>query len=155
MALDSRVAPHDVRSMTDYVNGARATRAFTVVLASAFAVTAMLLTCVGIYGVLAYGVAQRRHEFGVRRALGADAGRILRDVLREGLGFAVAGCAAGLAGALVVGRLWQAQLYGVRPHDPVSVATALALILTGAIVACVIPAYRATTVSPMDALRTE
>ncbi|MBA3639120.1 MAG: ABC transporter permease, partial [Acidobacteria bacterium] len=155
MALDSRVAPHDVRPMTDYVNGARATGAFTVVLASAFAVTAMLLTCVGIYGVLAYGVAQRRHEFGVRRALGADAGRILRDVLREGLGFAVAGCAAGLAGALVVGRLLQAQLYGVRPHDPVSLATALALILTGAIVACVIPAYRATTVSPMDALRSE
>lgn len=141
--------------MTDYVEGARATRAFTVVLASAFAVAALLLACIGIYGVLAYAVAGRRHEFGVRRALGADTRRILRDVLREGVGFASAGCAAGLAGAFVAGRLLQAQLYEVHPHDPVSVGLALGVILAGAFVACAIPAYSAATVSPMDALRSE
>ena len=154
-AADPRLAPHDVRPMTDYVEGARATRAFTVVLASAFAAAAMLLACIGVYGVLAYAVAERRHEFGVRRALGADTGRILRDVVREGFGFASAGCAAGLAGAFVAGRLLQAQLYEVRPHDPVSVGMALGVILAGALVACAVPAYRATTVSPMDALRSE
>ncbi len=148
-------AIYDVRPMTDYVESARATRRFTVTLAGAFAVTALALTCVGVYGVLAYSVAHRRHEFGVRRALGADAAQVMRDVLREGLAFAVAGCAAGLAGALAVGRLLQSQLYAVLPHDLVSYGTALALILCCAIAACAIPAYRAVSVSPMEALRTE
>ncbi len=154
-SIDRRFAIYDVRPMTDYVESARATRRFTVMLAAAFAVTALALTCVGVYGVLAYSVSHRRHEFGVRRALGADAGQVMRDVLGEGLAFAVAGCAAGTAGALVAGRLLQSQLYAVRPHDPVSYGLALALILGGAVVACAIPAYRAVSVSPMEALRTE
>ncbi|HSC27504.1 MAG TPA: FtsX-like permease family protein, partial [Vicinamibacterales bacterium] len=155
LSLDPRCAIYDVRPMTDYVESARATRRFTVVLAAAFAVAALALTCVGVYGVLAYSVAHRRHEFGVRRALGADAGHVLRGVLREGLTFAIVGCAAGAAGALVVGRLIQTQLYAVQPHDPASFVAAITLILAGAVIACGVPAYRAIAVSPMEALRTE
>jgi predicted permease len=154
-SLDPRLAIYDVRPLADYVESARATRRFTVTLAAAFAATALFLTCVGIYGVLAYAVAHRRHEFGVRRALGADTGQVLREVMREGLGFALAGCLGGVAGAFVAGRLLESQLYAVHPRDPVSYAGAVALILIGALAACWIPAWRATRVSPMDALRSE
>jgi predicted permease len=155
LSLDPRLAIYDVRPMTDCLDSARATRRFTVVLAAVFAATALALTCVGVYGVLAYSIAHRRHEFGVRRALGADAGKVMRGVLREGLTFAIIGCAAGVAGALAAGRLLQTQLYAVQPHDPVSFGAAVTLILVGALVACGIPAYRAIAVSPMEALRTE
>ena len=154
-SLDRRLAIYDVRPMTDYVESARATRRFTVLLAAAFAATALVLTCVGVYGVLAYAVAHRRHEFGVRRALGADTRQVLSDVMGEGLTFALAGCAAGLAAAFVAGRLLESQLYGVHPRDPFSYGGAVTLILIGALAACWLPAWRATTVSPMDALRTE
>jgi predicted permease len=154
-ALDRRVAPYDIRPMSDYVHAARATRRFTVTLATAFAVSALLLTCIGVYGVLAYAVARRRHELGLRRALGASAGRVMREVLREGLTLAIAGCACGLAAALVAGRLLQSQLYGVHPRDPLVLALGTALILAGGTIACAVPAYRAIRVSPMDALRTD
>jgi putative ABC transport system permease protein len=153
--LDWRMAIYDVRPLASYVDAARSTRRFTVLLAAAFAAAALVLACVGVYGVIAYAVASRRHEFGVRRALGADAGRVMRSVLREGVAFAAAGAAIGIAGALAAGRLLQAQLYAVHPLDPWTFAGALALILGGAVVSCAIPAYRATLVSPMEALRTE
>src|SRR5205823_14176221 len=154
-AADPRLAVYDIRPMAHYIEAARATRRFTMLLGVLFAACALALTLVGVYGVLAYAVAQRRHEFGVRRALGADAAQVLRDVMREGLGFALLGCAAGLAAASMAARLLQNQLYGVPPHDPVTFAAAALLLLAGAAVACWIPAHRATTVSPMDALRTE
>jgi ABC-type antimicrobial peptide transport system permease subunit len=124
-------------------------------LAAAFAACALALTCIGVYGVLAYAVAVRRHEFGVRRALGADTPQVMREVLREGARFAVAGSAAGLLGAAIAARLLQSQLYAVQPGDPITYAVSLALILFGAALACLIPAHRATAISPLDALRTE
>lgn len=154
-AVDPRLAVYDVRPLQDYVEAARATRRFTMLLAAAFAASALLLACVGVYGVLAYGVAHRRHEFGVRRALGAGAAQLVREVLREGTRFAVAGLALGLAGAATAARTLQSQLYGVNPADPVAYGAALALMLVGAALACALPAYRATQVSPMDALRAE
>jgi putative ABC transport system permease protein len=126
-----------------------------VLLAAAFALVAFALTSIGVYGVLAYTVALRRHEFGVRRALGADAWQVTWEVVREGLGFAFAGCLVGLAIAVIAAELIQNQLYGVHSGDPVSHGAAIALILCGALVACSIPAWRATNVSPLDALRTE
>ena len=126
-----------------------------MLLAAAFAATALFLTCVGLYGVLAYAVAHRRHEFGVRRALGADAGQVMREVLREGLGFALTGCAGGILGAVVVAQLLQSQLYAVHPRDPITYVAATSLILGSTILACWFPAHRATTISPMDALRSE
>jgi putative ABC transport system permease protein len=153
--LDPWLALYDVRPLESYVDGARSGRRFTMQLAALFAVSALALTCLGVYGVLAFAVANRRQEFGVRRALGADAGQVRRQVLREGLRFALAGCVAGLAGTAVAGRLLQAQLYGVHAHDPITYSAALGLLMACAAIACWIPARRATAISPMDALRTE
>jgi putative ABC transport system permease protein len=152
-ALDPGVPIHDVRPLDAYVEAARSTRRFTTLLGAAFAVTALLLTGVGVYGVLAYAVARRRHEFGVRMALGAGAGRVMRHVLQEGLTLTLAGCAAGLAAALFASRLLQRQLYAVHPRDPVAYGAAVLLIVAGAVLACWIPARRAMAVTPMDALR--
>jgi predicted permease len=151
-AIDPRLPIYDVRPMATYVEAARSARRFTMLLAACFAATALLLTCVGVYGVLAYAVARRRHEFGVRRALGAGGGQVMREVLRESLTFAAAGCAAGLGGALLVSRMLQSQLYAIHPRDPIAYAAAIALILAGAALACWIPVRRAMAVSPMDAL---
>jgi predicted permease len=154
-ALDPRLPIYDVRPMQAYVEAARSIRRFTMLLAAAFAACALALTCVGVYGVLAYAVAHRRHEFGVRRALGANAVQIRREVLGEGLRFALAGCAGGLAGAAGAARLLQSQLYAVHPRDPISYSVAVGLILCCAAAACWIPAHRASAISPMDALRNE
>jgi predicted permease len=151
-ALDPLLPIYDVRPMDTYVEAARSARRFTMLLAACFAATALLLTCVGVYGVLAYAVARRRHEFGVRRALGAEAHQVMREVLRESLTFAAAGCAAGLGAALLVSELLQSQLYAIHPRDPIAYAAAIALILCGAALACWIPVRRAMAVSPMDAL---
>jgi putative ABC transport system permease protein len=152
-SLDPLLPIYEARPMRDYIDDARATRRFTMLLAAAFALAALALTSVGVYGVLAYAVAHRQHELGVRRALGADTVRIAAAVVREGVGFAVAGTAIGLGGALVAGTLLETQLYGLEATDPVSFAAAGALIVAGAIVACGVPAWRAVRVSPMDALR--
>jgi putative ABC transport system permease protein len=154
-AVDARLPIYDIRTLDAYVHGAMAIRRFTMLLAAAFAATALVLTCIGVYGVLAYAVATRRHEFGVRRALGAGAPQLLREVFREGLGFALVGSAIGVGAALVAGRLLQNQLYGVQPRDPVAFGVSLMLVLIGATLACWIPGRRATAVSPMDALRAE
>jgi predicted permease len=154
-AFDPRLPIYDVRPMDDYVEGALSIRRFTMLLAAAFAAAALVLTCIGVYGVLAYAVASRRHEFGVRRALGANTSQVMREVVREGLGFTLAGCAAGLVGAALAARLLQGQLYAVRPHDPIAFGVSLALVVIGASFACWIPGRRATAISPMDALRVE
>jgi putative ABC transport system permease protein len=151
-AIDPQLPIYDVRPMEVYVEAARSARRFTMLLAACFAATALVLTCVGVYGVLAYAVARRRHEFGVRRALGADASQVMGEVLRESLQFAAAGCAAGLGAALLVSRLLESQLYAIHPRDPITYLVALALILAGAALACWIPVRRAMAVSPMDAL---
>jgi predicted permease len=151
-AIDPLLPIYDVRPMETYVEAARSARRFTMLLAACFAATALVLTCVGVYGVLAYAVARRRHEFGVRRALGADARQVMREVLRESLTFAVAGCAGGLVAALLVSQLLQSQLYAIQPSDPIAYAAAIVLITVGATLACWIPVRRAMAVSPMDAL---
>lgn len=154
-SLDPRLPIYDVRPLDTYVEGARATRRFTMQLAAAFGAVALILACVGVYGVLAYSVARRRHEFGVRLALGAGPGRVVREVMREGLMLALAGSLAGVAAALATSRLLETQLYGVRPHDPISYGLTVVLLGVAAAVACWIPARRATTVSPTEALRAE
>jgi putative ABC transport system permease protein len=144
---------YDVRLLDAYVEDARAVLRFTMRLAAAFAVCALLLTSIGVYGVLSFAVASRRREFGVRRALGATTRRVMQDVAGEGLRLTLGGCALGVAGALVAGRLLQSQLYVVRPNDPIVYTASLILIVLGAVVACWVPGRRATTISPMDALR--
>ena len=154
-SLNPRLPIYEARAMQQYIDAARSTQRFTMLLAAVFALTALTLTCVGIYGVLAYAVAHRRREFGVRRALGAGAGQITGAVLREGLLFGMVGCVFGLAGASLAESVLHSQLYSVRRGDPLSYGAAVALILGASIAACVIPAYRANAVSPMDALHTD
>jgi putative ABC transport system permease protein len=153
--VDPRLPIYDVRPLDDYLASARATRRFTVLLASAFSAVALLLACVGVNGVLSYAVTRRRHEFGVRLALGAPPERVVREVMREGLVLAAAGLTAGVAIATASSRLLANQLYGVSPRDPATFAAAAAVLGLAAALACWIPARRVTTVSPMEALRTE
>ncbi len=153
--LDPRLPIYDVRPLTTYVEAARATRRFTMQLAAAFAIVALLLACVGIYGVLSYAVARRRHEFGVRLALGAAPGMVVHHVMREGLALALWGCAGGLAIAMLSSKLLGAQLYGIGARDPLTFTAGAAVIAVAAAIACWIPARRATAVSPIEALRTE
>ena len=154
-SVDSTLPIYDVRPMQAYVDAALSVRRFVMLLAAVFAGTALVLTSVGVYGLLAYAVATRRQEFGVRRALGADTRQVVSQIVREGLGFAIAGCAAGLALAAMLARLLEAQLYLVRPRDPLTYGLSVALILGAAAVASWIPGRRAIAVTPMEALRND
>ena len=118
-----------------------------------FALTALLLAGLGIYGVISYIVSERTHEIGIRLALGAQSSTILRMILRQGLGLAIAGAGLGLAGAVIVTHLMAGLLYGVRPADPLTFAGVTLLLIGVAVLACFIPARRATKVDPMFTLR--
>jgi putative ABC transport system permease protein len=120
-----------------------------------FALTALLLAGLGIYGVISYMVSERTHEIGIRIALGAKSSSILRMVLRQGLRLAVAGATLGLLGSLVVSRSMSGLLYGVRPTDPFTFAGVTLLFIAVAVLACYLPARRAVRVNPLVALRHE
>jgi putative ABC transport system permease protein len=120
-----------------------------------FALTALLLSGLGIYGVISYIVGERTHEIGIRLALGATSRDILSAVLRQGLQLAIAGAAAGLVCALAVSRLMAGLLYGVKPTDPLTFVAVTLLLMIVAVFACYLPARRALRVDPMIALRCE
>jgi putative ABC transport system permease protein len=124
-------------------------------LLAIFSTVALLLAAVGIYGVMSYGVRQRKHELGVRMALGARAGVVQAMVLREGLRLAVVGAALGIAGAFAFTRVLGKMLHGIAPTDPATFAGAALLVVAVAAAACYLPARRATRVDPMIALRSE
>jgi putative ABC transport system permease protein len=125
------------------------------ILLGAFGVLALMLACIGIYGVLAYAVSQRLREVGVRVALGATPGRILGEILGSGLGLVALGLFIGLGAALALTRYLEALLYSVRTTDPAVFALAIAALLAVATAACYLPARRAARVDPMVVLREE
>ncbi len=144
-----------VKTVDEIVGEALAIDRFSVVLFASFGALGLLLAAVGIYGVTAFGVAQRTQEFGVRIALGAQRSRVIRLVMKEATSLAVIGGLIGFIGAYLVGRAMQTTLYGVPALDARAFAAVFALLLGSAWVACLIPAWRASRVEPLDALRHE
>jgi putative ABC transport system permease protein len=128
-------------------------RRFTLTLLSAFAVVAIVLAVVGLYGVIAYGATQRRREFSVRIALGAQRRQIARIVVGEGARIAVAGVLIGIVGALATARLLSSLLFDVDPHDAGVLSAVVAGLSVVAMMACVVPARRATRVDAAEVLR--
>ena len=152
-ALDPNLPIVGLRSMDDVIAESLAEPRFLSRLLSLFAAIALALAAIGTYGVLAYLVAERRREFGIRLALGADRRRILRLVVRRGLVLIGAGLVAGLAGSTLAARAAATLLFGVSASDPVTVAAVAGVILLVGLAACLVPAWRATRVDPLTALR--
>jgi predicted permease len=142
-----------ISTMDQLVANSAARSRFTVLLLSTFAALALALACIGIYGVMAYSVAQRTHEIGIRLALGAQNPDVLRMVLGKGLRLALVGWATGLVGALVLTRLLSSLLYDVKPTDPSTFLAVSVILIVVALLACYIPARRAANVDPTEALR--
>ena len=151
--LDRDVAVSEVQGMSAVIARANSQARFNAGLLAAFATLALVMSAVGIYGVMTYAVTCRRHEIGVRMALGASRVQVLAGVLRQGMALALAGSAAGILGGLILSRLMAALLYGVRPSDPLTFGGAAALLTMVALAACCLPARDATRVDPMAALR--
>ena len=152
---DPREIVYNVQTLQEVVSNSFAARRLAMMLLSVFAALALALACVGIYGVISYLVGQRRHEIGVRMALGAERSDVLRLVLGQGLRMALTGVAIGVAGAFGLTRLMANELFGVSARDPLTFAGVSVLLILVAAAACYLPARRATRVDPLVALRHE
>jgi predicted permease len=153
--LDRRDVIYGVQTMDEVVAGSVAARKVSMILLAAFAALALVLSCVGIYGVISYVVGQRTHEIGIRMALGAQRGDVMRLVLGEGVRMALVGVGAGIAAALGLTRLMAEELFGVTAQDPLTFAVVAILLTLVALLACYLPARRAMRVDPVVALRYE
>jgi putative ABC transport system permease protein len=154
-SVDPEQPAYAVRTMSEVVERSLAMRWFHTVLLSLFAGVSLLLAMLGIYGVVSWTARERTREIGIRMALGAGKRDVLGLVLGHGLKLAGAGIALGLGGAFALTRLLQGQLFGVSPTDPLTFATLPLVIAAVALLACWLPARRATGVDPMEVLRHE
>jgi putative ABC transport system permease protein len=154
-SVDANEPVGNIQTMDDIVQKFVAPRQFKLVLLGSFALLALVLGAVGLYGVISYAVAERTHEIGIRRALGAQPTDVLRLVIGQGLKLALLGVGIGILGALALTRFLATLLYGVKPTDPLTFVSVSLLLLGVALLAAYIPARRATKVDPMVALRYE
>jgi predicted permease len=154
-SVDAGLPVFGAQTLDEVLSDSLSARRFSMQIVAAFAITALLLAGLGIYGVISYFVSERTRDIGVRMALGAHRGDILEMILRQGLELAVTGAAVGIVGALIVSHLMAGLLYGVTPNDPLTFVGLTVALTAVALVACYIPARRAMRVDPMVALRYE
>jgi putative ABC transport system permease protein len=152
-SIDSEQPITDVRTMDQWMSRSLQTRQAPTVLLTVFGAVALVLSGIGIYGVLAFGVAQRVREFGIRQALGADRRAVLGLVLGQGIRTAAIGVALGLGGALALTRYLESQLFGVSTRDVSVFASVTLVLLAVAVLSCYVPARATTRIDPMTALR--
>jgi predicted permease len=154
-AIDRNLPMIDTKSLTEQVDESLMPERLIATLSSLFALLALMLACVGLYGIMAYAVARRTQEIGIRMALGAHRRDVLNLVVGQGFKLGMIGVAIGIIAALGLTRFLSSILYGVKPSDPVTFSTVSLILIGMALVACYVPARRATTVDPMIALRNE
>jgi putative ABC transport system permease protein len=154
-ALEPQAPVSDIRTMEDVVSDSVAHRRFQLLLLVGFAGMALVLACLGIYGVLSFSVSRRTNEIGIRIALGARPGDVRQTVLRQGLVPVVFGLAAGLLASVALGSLVQSLLFDVKALDPTTYAFTSFTLLGVSVLACLIPSQRAARLNPVDALRNE
>jgi len=155
LAIDDEQPLDDPMLLTEQIARTYGTLRFPMTLVWIFASLALLLSAVGIFGVMSYTVSRRTHELAIRMALGADRFMVLRQILREGFGVTLIGVAIGLAAALSLSRIMADYVYGIKATDPLTYAAATMVLVLVAMAACYIPARRASSVNPMQALRNE
>jgi len=154
-SVNANLAIADTLTMEQIVTRSMARTSFTLVMLAIAGGMALLLGIIGIYGVVAYTVAQRRREVGIRLALGAEPATVKGMILRQGVILCAIGCGVGLAVAMVLSRLMKALLFGVTPLDPMTYAVMPVVLLVAAVVACYFPARSAAGVDPAETLRNE
>jgi putative ABC transport system permease protein len=154
-SLDPGLPVSDVRTMDQVIGESLVNASLSATLVLAFAVLSLLLASVGLYGVLSYLTTQRTSELGIRMALGAQRDQLLQLMLLDGLRPAVFGLGIGLVASFAATRIFQSMLFGTKPLDPVVLSGVIATLLAVAVLACLVPAWRASRLDPMQALRTE
>ena len=155
LETDRNAAIDEVATLGQKLSASVSQPRFATAVLAAFAGLALLLATIGLYGVLAYNVAQRRRELGVRAALGATRGSLVSLVMRQGMAFVIAGLVLGLAGAASATKLMSALLFSISAHDAIAFGAAPAILLLVAVAACLLPARRAASTDPAEALRCE
>jgi putative ABC transport system permease protein len=153
--MDQDIPLFGVKSMEEYLSASVAAPRFSTTLLSIFAGVALVLTIVGLYGVMSYSVAQRTNEIGIRLALGAQSRDVLLMVVKHGSRLILIGLGIGLAAAFALTRWIASLLFGVKANDPLTFAAVSVVLAVVALIACYVPALRATKVDPMEALRCE
>lgn len=153
--VDPDIALAEPHTMEQIRDNTMSNERFTLMLFGVFAAVALFLAALGIYGVMAFSVAQRSHEIALRMALGATRGRVVRLVVREGVILAAVGMVLGLGGAYFVGRAMQSMLFDVRALDATAFGAVGVVLIISALLACYLPARRAASIHPMQVLRIE